>query len=221
MKKLFRIVVPVVVILLSALLVLSFTVLKNGVNQKVSSIKNVNGNNKGEDLCCSEIVKGGISDNSIFQLNSIWTNQDGEHVSLRSFMGKPVVLTMFFANCTYACPLLVNDMKKLEISLPANKLNEYRFVLVSIDPERDSPAKLKTYAQERGLDLSRWTLLTGKNDDIMELAATIGFKYKKDDNGNYSHSNLITLLNEKGEIIHQQVGLNQDIAETVNELKNL
>lgn len=55
----------------------------------------------------------------------------------------------------------------------------------------------------------------------MELAALTGFKYKKDDRGNYSHSNIITLLNEKGEIVHQLIGLNQDIAKTVNQLKTL
>jgi protein SCO1/2 len=112
-------------------------------------------------------------------------------------------------------------MQRIEKSLPSDKMNDYHFVLVTIDPERDTPAKLKTYAQVHGLDLSRWTLLTGKIDDIMELAALTGFKYKKDDSGNYSHSNIISLLNEKGEILHQQTGLNQDIAESVNQLKNL
>jgi protein SCO1/2 len=206
MKKSLGIIIPVIVILLSALLVLNFTLHKEKKVNKESQIKS-------NHSCCS--------DNSIYQLNSSWTNQDGQLVSLKSFTGNPVVLTMFFANCTYACPLLVNDMQKMENSLPKDKKNNYRFILVSIDPERDTPTKLKIYAKERGLDLSRWTLLTGETDDIMELAALTGFKYKKDDKGNFSHSNLITLLNEKGEIMHQQIGLNQDIAEAVNQLKNL
>lgn len=205
MKKLSGVIISVIVILVSVLMVLHFTVLKENPRHS----------------CCSDNDRGSVSDNSIYQLNSQWTNQAGELVSLKSFVGKPVVLTMFFANCTYACPLLVNDMLKMENSLPINKKNNYRFILVSIDPERDTPAKLKIYAKEHGLDLSRWTLLTGKSDDIMELAALLGFKYKKDEKGNYSHSNIITLLNEKGEIAHQHVGLNQDIAETVNQLRNL
>ena len=215
MKKSLGVIIPVIVIVLSALLVLNFTVHVIPISSKVKS------ENKNEHLCCSEHEAGSVSDNSIYQLNSQWINQDGQTVSLKSFIGKPVVLTMFFANCTYACPLLVNDMQRMESSLSANNKNNYRFILVSIDPERDTPAKLKIYAKEHGLDLSRWTLLTGKSDDIMELAAMTGFKYKKDDKGNYSHSNLISLLNEKGEISHQQTGLNQDIAETVNQLKNL
>jgi protein SCO1/2 len=214
MKKSLVVIIPVIVILLSALLVLNFTVLKEKKVNQESQIKS-------NHSCCKEEGEGEISENSIYLSNSQWTNQDGELVLLKSFIGKPVVLTMFFANCTYACPLLVNDMQKMENSLPKDKKNNFRFILVSIDPERDTPAKLKTYAKEHNLDLSRWTLLSGKTDDIMELAELTGFKYKKDDKGNYSHSNLITLLNEKGEIMHQQTGLNQDIAETVYQLKNL
>jgi protein SCO1/2 len=225
MKKLLGVIISVAVILLSALLVLNFTVLKEKDIKKETQIipfcSRVNYENRNEHLCCSGDMGGPISDNSIYQLNSKWINQDGQKVSLKSFIGKPVVLTMFFANCTYACPLLVNDMKRIESLLSENNKNNYRFILVSIDPERDTPIKLKIYAQEHGLDLSRWTLLAGKSDDIMDLAVLIGFKYKKDDKGNYSHSNLITLLNEKGEIAHQQTGLNQDIAETVNQLRNL
>jgi protein SCO1 len=214
MKKLSGVIISVMAISVPALLVLSFTVLK----EKKADMEP---HDKSEHLCCADVNGGAVSDNSIYQLNSQWTNQDGKTVSLKSFTGKPAVLTMFFANCTYACPLLVNDMQRMENSIAKERKNNYRFILVSIDPERDTPAKLKNYAKERGLDLSRWTLLTGNSDDVMELAALTGFKYKQDDKGNYSHSNLITLLNEKGEIIHQQTGLNQDIAETISQLKKL
>lgn len=213
MRKLLRVIIPVVVIAVVAMLVLNFT-----SGKEKGAKKNTQAD---EHLCCSDAGEGVISENSIYQLSSQWTNQEGEAVSLISFRGKPVVLTMFYTSCTYACPLLVNDMRKIESSLPVEKRDDYKFVLVSIDPERDTPAKLKLYAKDHGLDLSRWTLLTGKSDDIMELAALTGFKYKKDDKGSYSHSNLITLLNVKGEIVHQQTGLNQDAVETVNQLKNL
>lgn len=211
MKKYIVLSIPLIAVAVISLLFMNF------INKKTVTTDIKNGNHS----CCSEEFEGTVSDNSIYQLISIWKNQEGHNLILKSFQGKPVVLTMFYSSCTYACPLLVNDMQRIENSLPADKKNNYQFVLVSIDPERDTPAKLKTYAKEHGLDLSRWTLLTGKSDDIMELAALTGFKYKKDDNGNYSHSNVITLLNEKGEILHQQAGLNQDIAESVNQLKNL
>jgi protein SCO1/2 len=122
---------------------------------------------------------------------------------------------MFFASCTYACPILVNDMKNIEKEIPENQLSSYKFVLVSIDPDRDTPEKLKKFAEEKNLDKKRWTLLTGSKDNIIELAALTGFKYKKDNDGGFSHSNLITFLNGDGEIQHQQYGLNQDASGAV------
>jgi len=56
---------------------------------------------------------------------------------------------------------------------------------------------------------------------VLELALLLGLKFKADANGQFSHSNVITILNAQGEIIHQQTGLNQDIRETVRILQQL
>jgi protein SCO1/2 len=89
---------------------------------------------------------------------------------------------------------------------------------VSIDPERDTPENLLKILEMNNFDSKRWTLLTGNKDNVMNLAALIGFKFKVDGNGGFSHSNLITLLNENGEIVHQHVGLNQNIDNALLEL---
>jgi protein SCO1/2 len=62
---------------------------------------------------------------------------------------------------------------------------------------------------------SAWNLLQGGSEDIQEIAALLGVKYKKESNGDYAHSNVITVLNPQGEIVWQQTGLNQDTAGTV------
>jgi len=69
------------------------------------------------------------------------------------------------------------------------------------------------------LDPDRWTLLHGRADDTLEIAALLGVKFKQDARGQFAHSNLITVLNPDGEIIHQQAGLNQDIQETVKRIE--
>jgi len=191
-------------------------------NQK-SEIKTETVSDKNEKhSCCDEVESEEFSESSLYQLESEWTDQDGKSFSLKDLEGKKIVLTMFFASCTYACPILVNDMKKIETVLnKEDKFSSYELVLISIDPERDTSEKLKDFANKQNLDLKRWKLLSGKSDDIMELAAVTGFKYKKDKNGDYSHSNLITFLNEEGEIIHQQVGLNQDITAAAEKLLSM
>jgi protein SCO1/2 len=119
---------------------------------------------------------------------------------------------MFFASCNYACPILVYDMKKIESKLSPEELKDYQFVLVTIDPDKDTPEALNEFAKKFNLDLNRWSLLTGDKDDILELAAVLGFKFKKEADGQFSHSNLINILNEKGEVVFQHVGLNKDIS---------
>ena len=52
---------------------------------------------------------------------------------------------MFFANCGYACPVLVNDMQRLRTSLPAEVRAKARFVLVSFDTARDTPEALHAF----------------------------------------------------------------------------
>jgi protein SCO1/2 len=122
------------------------------------------------------------------------------------------VLAMFFAQCGYACPVLVSDMQRLREQLPAEVRARAQFVLVSFDVARDTVAALKTYRENAGLD-DAWTLLRGEESSVQELAMLLGVKFKRDANGQFSHSNLITVLNPEGEISHQRSGLMGDTSE--------
>jgi len=128
---------------------------------------------------------------------------------------------MFFASCQYACPVLVNDLKRIEAALKPDQRARVGFTLVTIDPRRDTPAVLAEYRKARVLPTETWTLLHGESDDIRELAALLGVKYKEEANGQFAHSNLITVLNREGEIVHQLVGLGQDIEGTVRVIGRL
>lgn len=220
MKKFFLTAAIGFPVILISLFVLNFTQTARNNYQDDEEKNNSAGKNtsmhESKHSCCSaEEDAGEFTDNSIYQLESVWTKQTGEKFSLGELKGSEVVLTMFFASCTYACPILVNDMKKIENEIPEKELSLYKFVLVSIDPDRDTPEKLRKFAEEKNLDTKRWILLTGSKDDIIELAALTGFKYKKDSGGGFSHSNLITFLDKEGEIQHQQFGLNQDASGSV------
>ncbi len=166
------------------------------------------------DACCqAEVESAPFTQLSLYQLDTSYTSDAGKTVRLGDFRGQPVVLTMFFASCGYACPLLVSDVTKIKESLPAEIRDDVALVLVSFDVERDTPEALHQYKTERGLD-DHWTLLHGNDDAVSELAALLGVKYKRENNGMYSHSNLITILNSEGEIAHQRAGLKGGLEET-------
>jgi len=174
--------------------------------------------------CCAKVpalAATNYTDKSLYQVESKWTTDAGAAITLATLKGKPQVVAMFFANCTYACPLIVNDMKQIEAALPANWRTNVGFALVSFDTQRDTVAALAEYRRTRALPAERWTLLRGEAEDVRELAALLGVRYRQDATGQFSHSNIITVLDAEGEIVYQQVGLNQDVRETVHRLEKL
>lgn len=158
------------------------------------------------------------TDQSLYLLDSEWASDVGRKVKLGVLRGRPQVLAMFFASCEFTCPVTVNDMKRIQEALPLELRDQVDFTLVTFDTERDTPKALHVYRERTRLGTDHWTLLTGKPDDVRELAALLGVNYQKDAKGQFAHSNLITVLNTEGEIIHRQVGLNQEPAETIKAL---
>jgi protein SCO1/2 len=160
-----------------------------------------------------------FSKNSLYQLEVTFTDDAGKAFALGELRGRPVVLDLFFASCGYACPLTVTDLLALQARLPAELRLEAVFVLVSFDVARDTPEVLAAYRTKRGLD-QQWVLLRGSDDSVRELAALVGVKYKQDADGKFSHSNLFTILNRQGEIVHQRPGLKGGLDEAVTALVN-
>jgi protein SCO1/2 len=159
--------------------------------------------------CCRHIAgQGSYTDKSIYQLASTWTSDTARKMRLGDLRGKPQVVAMFFASCQFTCPLTVRDMQRIEAALPENLRTNVGFTLITFDSRRDTPAALKDYRAARGLSDANWTLLRGEPDDVLELAALLGVIYRQDANGDFAHSNVITVLNAEGEIVLQQPGIN-------------
>lgn len=173
--------------------------------------------------CCekAEAPAKPLAEKSLYQLDDSWTNDNGQTVKLSTLRRRPQVVVMFFANCQYACPLLVYQMQQIEAALPPDLRTNVGFTLVSFDSKRDTPAALKDYRNLHGLSPANWTLLKGNPDAVLDLAALLGVQFKEDAQGNFSHSNVITLLNTEGEIVRQQTGLSNDNHELVEAIKQL
>ena len=146
---------------------------------------------------------------SVYDLDSRWRDQRGAARPLSSLRGRPQVVAMIYTHCSTTCPFTVAEMKRIERESP----RDVGFVLVSLDPARDDPARLATFASERGLDASRWTLLDGSDDDVRELATVLGVRYRRLSPDELAHSNALTLLGPEGAVVYQHAGL--DAAEDI------
>ena len=149
------------------------------------------------------------SEFSIYDLESAWQDQQGLPLTLRDLAGRPRVIAMVYTSCAYACPRILKDMKRIEGELRAEGIDA-GYVMVSIDPERDTPARLAEYAASTMLDPQDWILLTGTDDGTLELAALLGVRYRRVSETDFEHSNVITLIDGDGRIVHRQVGLNAE-----------
>ncbi|MFN8416540.1 MAG: SCO family protein [Cytophagaceae bacterium] len=159
--------------------------------------------------------------NSIFHLTSQWQDQHNKTYPLESLRGKTLVVVMIYTTCQAACPILISDMKKIEQKINPSYLDHTSFILVSIDPETDTPEHLAHFADLNKMTASHWVFLRSNEESTQEFANVLAMKYKKISPIDFSHSNIISVFNPEGEMIMQEEGtrINTDkIAETVNTL---
>jgi protein SCO1/2 len=179
------------------------------------------GTNVVRRACCMQSLSPvAFTDKSLYQVDSKWTTDAGKEVKLGSLAGKPQVVLMFYSHCTTACPILVNDLRRIEAVLPPDVLAKVGFTMVSFDSDRDTPSALADYRKEWKFP-DTWTLLHGASDDVSELAALLGIQYKQSADGQFAHSNVITLLDANGEINFQQTGLDSDPQETIRRIEQI
>ncbi len=162
-----------------------------------------------------------ISDTSIFNLTTKWNTEKGETIELVDLKGKPLVMVMIYTTCKAACPRLVADMRNIAKQIPENRKEDLQYVLISIDPETDTPERLKEFAIENQMDGEQWTFLQGTMSGVREFANVLAVKYKQISPMDFSHSNIISVFNPQGELVHQQEGLGVDNKETVGHILEL
>lgn len=158
---------------------------------------------------------------SIYNVSSVWKNRYGHKIKLDSLQGKVQLVAMVYTHCEFACPRILADMKRIRDRLSEKELTTTNFVIVSIDPERDTPNRLRNFAAENDLFDEKWTLLNGAYGDILELAALLGVKYKRISETDFTHSNMITVLNKQGEVAYQREKLGDDPAAIVEAIGRL
>ena len=148
---------------------------------------------------------------SIYEMPAALVDQGGRPVGLDLFRGHPVLITMFYASCPDACPLLIADLQRFERELSPRARADLRIVLVSFDTARDRPEALKRLAAAHGLDTSRWRLLRASDDTVREVAAVLGIRYRRLPDGSFDHSSVVTLLDASGVAVARVEGLGQPL----------
>ncbi|HME21838.1 MAG TPA: SCO family protein [Acetobacteraceae bacterium] len=149
------------------------------------------------------------------------TSQDGARVSLRDFRGKVAAVTFIFASCSSTCPLLTAKMAQVQDELGSDFGTRIAFVSITVDPEHDTPEVLKRYAQTYDVDRAGWSFLTGSPPLVQEVIRRYGVFASKIGGGDVDHTNLTSLVDRRGMLRVQYLGVRFDPEEFRHDLLSL
>ena len=152
-----------------------------------------------------------------------FTNQDGRTITNKDVAGKVYVAEYFFTTCTGICPRMNNNMKLVYEKYKDE--NDFLILSHTCDPEQDSVAEIKKYADSLGVNTNRWMFLTGRKDSLYTMARV---SYTIDDPANnlksidddFLHTQFWALVNRNGDVIKIYDGLKKnEINELIKDIK--
>jgi len=131
-------------------------------------------------------------------------------LSLADLKGHVWVADFIFTSCAGMCPMMTGEMRKLQDALPG----EIRLVSFSVDPSRDTPEVLRSYASRYGADQHRWFFVTGERQALYDLSIK-GFKLGVDDaqgtpSEPITHSSRFVLIGKDAQIRGYYSGTDSD-----------
>ena len=149
------------------------------------------------------------------------TNQNGKTITQEDYTNKIYVADFFFTTCLTICPIMTKNMVEIQ-----NRTDDDILLLShSVTPSLDSVETLKNYAIEKGVDDSKWNLVTGDKKQIYELARKSYLAVKTDGDGgpfDMIHTENMVLVDQKKRIRGFYDGTKtEDIEQLLNDIKIL
>jgi len=158
--------------------------------------------------------------------DAVFLDENGRQVNLRDFIDKPAIIAPVYLGCMHECPMLLNGLAevlgKLDMVKPGR---DFKVIALSFD-DKDTPAialdKKRNYlkAVGRPFPADDWTFLTGRGESIKKFTDSIGFKFQRDSEHDFSHPITLVVIAPGGKIVRYLEGtsfLPFDITMAVNE----
>ena len=160
-----------------------------------------------------------------FVMPFAFTSQDNQKITEKDVAGKVYVAEYFFTHCEGICPRMNNNMRLVYEALK----NDTNFLILShtSDPDRDSVAQMKHYADSMKVDTKRWLFLTGRKDSLYNAARV---SYTIDDPANnlrkiedqFIHSQFWALVDKNGDVRKIYDGLKEsEVKKLISDARRL
>lgn len=167
------------------------------------------------------VAKAAISNHTVSDFSL--TNQNGEQVTQSTYDNKIYVTDFFFTRCPSICPIMSNNMGKLQKEFINN--DDIMFLSMSVTPEMDSVPILKEYARRNGVLDSKWNITTGDKEHIYDLARKSFFAAVDYGDGglqDFIHTPNFVLVDKKRQIRGVYNGTDPDeVLRLIDDIKSL
>jgi protein SCO1/2 len=145
------------------------------------------------------------------------TNQNGEKMRLYTDLiaGRTVVINSFYSTCVGICPIMAGTFKRIQTVLGDRLGRDVILISVTVDPETDTPARLREYAKSMAAKPG-WYFVTGKKEDVEKALGKLGFRVATKE----EHTSVMIIGNEPKGLWKKAFGLakSEDIVKMVEEV---
>lgn len=154
-------------------------------------------------------------------------NQNGDTISSSDVSGKVYVAEYFFTTCKSICPVMNQEMKRVNKVYADN--DEVMILSFSVDPETDTVEQMKRYSDELGVIGNNWHFLTGDKSELYALARKSFFVLKPaeaknlgDAGSDFMHTNNFVLVDREARIRGYYDGTNpEEVGKLINDIEKL
>lgn len=170
-------------------------------------------------------------DQDLTRTENTFLNQDSIKIKFPDIIkDKITLLAMVYTHCPDICPMTTHNMALVEEKLPGSIKEKVKFVVISFDPDRDTPDVLKKFAEIRDLSFDSWTLLSGDKKNTNEVMLKFGIRaipsdssYDESGELSYSiiHTDRISLIDQEGHLRSNYKGSTADISLILEDIKYL
>jgi protein SCO1/2 len=151
-----------------------------------------------------------IKDPLNYQIQSFqYKNQDGESVTLKDLKGDIWIANFIFTSCETVCPPMTVHMSELQQRIEAEGLDA-KLISFSVDPEIDTPDKIKEFTKSYTISFENWSFLTGYTQKEIEDFAMDSFKTivkKPSNNDQVLHGTSFYLIDQNGVVMKDYSGV--------------
>lgn len=151
-------------------------------------------------LCWATTLAADLPGDSLYRLQIPMQTAEGSTVALADLRGRPVLITLFYSECSSVCPMITVRLQNIDRHLTPRARRDLTVLMLSLDSDRDSPQALRTFKQHHHIDDPRWIVARADAGDVRALAAVLGVRYRKLPDESFNHSAVITLVDREGVI---------------------